>query len=231
MVEHGEDGYAGECTRMSRLRAWFSVLRSGPLLTAVVLALLTGVCVVLFLALSDIGKLKDIAAFAQSVVTAIAIVVGGIFAYHKLQVFRTFEPHLTISHKVSHRTIGDSYVHIDAAATLHNSSKVKIELLKGFFRLQQVVPVSDAEVESLYAHLLGGQDYKDIQWPTLYEVQRAWDKDELVVEPGEAHQEAHEFIVSIDIESVIIYTYFYNPNSSTPQGWGATTVYDIVRRD
>ena len=154
-------------------------LRSGLSLTAVVLALLAGVCVILFFTLSDVGKLKDVAAFAQSVVTAIAIVAGGIFAYHKLQVFRTFEPHLTISHKVSHRTIGDSYVHVDAVATLHNSSKVKIELRKGFLRLQQVAPVSDEEVETLYADVFIDGKYDDIQWPTRDEVTRVWEKDEL----------------------------------------------------
>ena len=46
---------------------------------------------------------KDLAAIIQSVVTVVAIVERGIFAYYKLQIFRVFEPHLSISHEFSHR--------------------------------------------------------------------------------------------------------------------------------
>ena len=64
----------------------------------------------------------------QSAITSVAIVVGGAFALFKLQVFRTFEPHLTITQEVSHRPVGDSYVHIVVTATLHNSSRVRVDL-------------------------------------------------------------------------------------------------------
>ena len=59
---------------------------------------------------------------------------------------------------------------------------------------------------------------------------RIWDVNELTVEPGESHQEAYEFIVSTEVESVIVYTYYYNSrdDSEAPEGWGAATVYDIV---
>ena len=35
----------------------------------------------------------------------------------------------------------------------------------------------------------------------------------LIVEPGESHQEIYEFIVSKDVESVLIDVYFYKPRS------------------
>ena len=76
----------------------------------------------------DAARGKNLAGILQSVVTVVAIAGGGVFAYYELQVFRAFAPHLTISQEVSHRYIGDRYVHIAVTATLHNSSKVKIEL-------------------------------------------------------------------------------------------------------
>ena len=69
----------------------------------------------------------------QAIATVVLICVGGIFAYRRLQLFRTFEPHLTISHNIRHRFTGDSYTHIDVTATLHNSSKIHLELREGFF--------------------------------------------------------------------------------------------------
>ena len=179
---------------------------------------------------------KDMAAIAQSVVTVAAIVVGGYFAYYKLQLFRDVEPHLTITHEVSHRRIGESYTHIDVTAQLHNSSKVHIDLLKYTFRLQEMAPVSDTEIERLYAEVFvdrteGSEEY--IQWPILDEIQFNKRMGEMVIEPSETHRETFEFIVSAELETVLVYTYFHNSShseksGSAAEGWGATTIYDIL---
>ena len=170
----------------------------------------------------------------QPFVTIIAIAVGGIVAIFKFQVFRDFEPHLTISHSISHRSISDSYVHIAVTAHLKNSSRVHLEMLKALFRLQHIAPASDEEVESLYAQVFVEKKHKEIQWPTIVEDHSSWQKAEFIIEPGELHHETVEFIVEAkDVHSVLIYTYFYNsrffPGSRSAQGWGATTVYDILK--
>ena len=183
-------------------------------------------------ALTD-TKFTDAATAVQAIGILVAICVGGVFAYQRLQIFRTFEPHLTITHKVSHRHIGDSYTHIAVTATLRNSSKVQVELRDGFFRLQKITPLPDEEVEALYAQAFNEDgEYVNLQWDTLERIERSWSKNELIVEPGESHPETYEFIVARDVESVLIYTYFYAPRFSqdapSPRGWVATTVYDIV---
>ncbi len=168
----------------------------------------------------------------QAVGAVTVIFVGGVFAYWRLQIFRTFEPHLTISHEISHRAISQNYMHIFVTAKLHNSSKVKIELREAFFSLQLVSPIMDEEMERLYTETFVEKNNKYIQWRTLDETQRTWIKNELIIEPSESHQETCEFILFSDIESVVIYTYFYNSLSSqyteSAEGWSATTVYDIV---
>ena len=161
-----------------------------------------------------------------------AICVGGWLAYDRLQLFRTFEPHLTISHEVSHRRVGNSYIHIAVKAILANHSKVKIELRKGFYRLQQVMPANgDGEIVDLYSQVFIRGEAEYLQWPTIEEIDRIWSEGELIVEPGEAHPETCEFIVSDAVESVIIYTYFFNPDyregSSSAVGWFETTFFDL----
>lgn len=212
--------------RLPQGQAWRAAV-----IVSVVLVLLVGTLVALNLILTDTGRLKDLAAVIQSVVTAFALIAGGIFAAYKWQVFRESEPHLTIDNKVSHRRIGDSYTHIAVTAVLHNSSKVKMEFREAVFRIQQISPVSDEEIERLYDQASSGEEQADLQWPTLDEALRTWRDNELVVEPGELHQEIWEFIVSNDVESVMIYTYFYNSRlPQVPQGWGATAILDIVTR-
>ncbi len=164
----------------------------------------------------------------QVIVTAIAIFMAAAFAVFKLQIFRVFAPHLTISQRVSHRPVGESYIHIDVAATLRNSSRVKIGLLKGFFTLQLIAPAGDEEVENLYSQVFMDAEAREFLWPILDEVHRIWDKDTLVIEPGESHQEVCEFMVESGVTSVLIYAYFYNPYSSTPEGWHSTTIYDVA---
>lgn len=202
-----------------------------------VLAALAGLSIILAALhwlLPDASRFKDLAGSAQSLVAALAIILGGGFAAVKLELFRDFAPHLTIAHEVSHRRVGDSYVHIAVKATLHNSSRVKVELREGFFLLQQVSPTADAAIEALYDEVFVNRHYDDFQWPSLDEVERRWEKDERVVEPSGTHQELCEFIVSADIETVLIYTFFSNarfPRSSPSQGWESSTVYDIIVRD
>ena len=177
-------------------------------------------------------NLIDSASAIHAIGILVAICLGGVFAYQRLQIFRTFEPHLTISHNIRHRFIGDSYTHIDVAATLHNSSKVQVELREGFFLLQKIAPETDQEIERLYADVFTNKEQEDIQWTTLERKYRSWSEGELVVEPGESHPETHEFIVSRDVESVMIYTYFYDQrfaqDSDYERGWLASTVYDIA---
>ena len=175
---------------------------------------------------------SDSARLFQAVGAVTVIFVGGVFAYWRLQIFRTFQPHLTISHEISHRFVGDSYVHIAVTVNLRNSSKVKIGLREAIFSVQLIEPTLDEDIENLYADVFINRSQRDLQWITLDEKTYQWEENETVVEPGESHQETCEFIVSKHITSVMVYTYFLNPmyslRSQSAEGWYATTFYDII---
>ena len=181
---------------------------------------------------AEIGRIKDVVSIIQAFVWAFLLLAGGVFAYRKLQLFRDFEPHLTVTQSVASRPVGESYVHLSVITTLHNSSKVKVEIRNGFFRIHQIQPLSDGDVEYLYDQSFNAGEHSEIDWPVLDEVTRRLGAGELVVEPGEYHHEPCEFIVSKEVASVMVYSYFYNEAhseaSSSAQGWTATTFYDIV---
>ena len=202
----------------------------GVIVGVVVLGVWIGAASLLNLALDETESAKDLVEIIQLFVVASAIVIGGFFAIYKLQIFRDFEPHLTVSQEVSHRFVSDEYIHVETTATLYNSSRVKIEIRKGLFRLQQIAPTSDEQILELYTQVFIDEKSKHLQWPTLWEVDHNWDANGLIVEPGESHHETYEFIVSKDVTSIMVYAYFYNSRfpKSPAEGWGAATVHDIL---
>ncbi len=193
---------------------------------------------------------------AQGVATVIAIVLGGIFAWRRGFIFRYEQPHVTISHDVTHREISHGYVHIEITATLYNSSRVKMEFHDGLFTVEQLAPLSQKNAERLFEELFKKDLYEIPKWRLLRERRLEWGKDELIVEPGEKVTATFEHIVSNAVQSVLITTYFYNarvmgkipaeinPRDATrkkqrwwlwrtsgPRGWIRTTAHDIVLTD
>lgn len=177
------------------------------------------------------ARWATVATIVQAIGTLTAIFVGGGFAFYRLQMLRTFHPYLTIEHEVSHRPVGDSYVHIALTVRLRNTSRVVIELRQGSIVLQLVSPITDEELERLYgANTV--REPGDIAWPTLEEFDRHWEAGDLVIEPGESFPEHYEFVVAKDIQSVLVYSFYEHPTSGRPKGreigWHALTVYDIL---
>ena len=155
------------------------------------------------------------ARIVQGVFTVAAIFVGGVFAWRNAHIFRHSAPHVNVSHEIAHMFLSDEYVYIAVTATLHNTSRVNIEFLNGYSRIQQVTPIENEEIEELYVEaFLQTPETSEtpgyIQWPTLDFFSTSWEKDGLTVEPGEKETQAFEFIVSREVESVIITTYLYN---------------------
>ena len=186
-------------------------------------------------AAADIGRIKDVVGIVQLFAAAVIIVAGGIFAYRKLQWFRDFEPHLAVTHTVSHRRVGQQYLHIAVTATLHNTSRVMVVVKDGYIQLSQISPIDDEIVEQKYAEVFGNPnagDVRNFRWIELDTMPRASDDDALVIEPGEFHTELGEFIISDEVRTVLVYSYFYNSRHSggarSAPGWTGSTVYDIV---
>ncbi len=175
---------------------------------------------------APLGTLADI---ILALVTIFAILFGGIFAATKLELFRDFEPHLNVTHVIHHRGVGDSYVHLDVTVALQNSSRVKVVLQKGFLVLQRISPTTDEAIERVYEEAFAGEYIQDFSWAVLEEEFREWREDELTIEPGEIHREVLEFIISREVHTIQVYTFYYNSKSSDETtGWSMATVYDIM---
>ena len=171
------------------------------------------------------------AAIVQSVGTVTAIFAGGVFAFYRLNLLRTFQPHLNIEHEVSHRPVGNRYIHIAVTANLRNTSRVAIPLLFGTTILQQVSPNSDQTVEDLYRRGRVDRELDHFYWPFLEQVDQNYDTGSVVIEPGGVHPHTVEFLIDAAVRSIVIYTFCGNSRAGADlgrsKGWSATTVYDI----
>ena len=177
-------------------------------------------------------SLAESASLVQAMVAALAIGIGGVWALHKLEVFRDFQPHLTISQEVTHRTIGINHVHVSVTATLHNNSKVAVEIRHAEFRMQQIAPFEDEEINELHVEFLAKSNAeKYFPFPSILEYRREWDVNELIIEPGEAETEVYEFIVRDEIDTVSVDSFFVDTtnlaSSEKRKGWAAMSVHDI----
>ena len=90
-------------------------------------ALVGGIVAGAVFGLTDFSNTWELVSIVQGSVTAFAILAGGFFAAYKLEVFRDFASHLTITHAITHRAVSDSYVHISVSVTRHNGSRVTIK--------------------------------------------------------------------------------------------------------
>lgn len=194
---------------------------------------LAGFALLLYFALPDVGAAGQVAGMVQAAVAALTIAAAGLFAGFKLQLFRDFEPHLTIAHEVSHRPVGAGYTHIAVTATLRNTSRVNVELRQGFYSIQQIAPITDDAVGRIHAEFIKNE-LDDFRWPLLSRNRYHWGNGEFNVEPGETRRELVEFIIPNEIETVLIRTDFRNhPDgriSRNARVWGVNSVYDMLTK-
>lgn len=167
----------------------------------------------------------------QGLITVLAIVVGGGYAFYKLEAFREFEPHLTIAQVPSHRRIGGSYIYISVDVSLANNSKVAIRIREGSFWMQLVAPLNNEEVETLYADFRNKPlTDKYVEFQTIEKFNRQWGENEFVIEPGESSADRYEFIIADEFDTVTLGAFFVDSTktSRAPRtGWSAITLYDI----
>lgn len=171
---------------------------------------------------------------ARNIATALAIAAGIAIAWYKLDIFREFEPHLTIEQTLHPRPIGDSFHLIVATAVLANNSKVVVKPLEGYCRLAQLAPLDDSRVLEIFLRSSedGDGSLEQFGWPILKEIKRSWTDGDIAIEPGECHQETYQFIVDGGTKSVVALTAIYNPSyrkevRGRAEVWRCYTFYDV----
>ena len=166
---------------------------------------------------------------AQAVIVGSAVVVGSTLAALRFGLFREFEPHVMVEHDVSHRLVGDSYVHVACSVKLRNTSRVAVRISRAEFSLHTTSYVSDEHVEYLQVLRSDVEPGGYFQWPPLDVFGREWSGEGLLIEPGSTTSEVAEFILSRKFGSLVVHSYFENRDRKpTTRGWYTTSFYDVI---
>ena len=171
-------------------------------------------------------KVKTITGVVKDIVQIVAIVGAGAWASYRFGLFRERVPRGTISHEITHRSLTDTTLHLSVTVIFSNTGRVVWSFAPergNRTTIQQLKPIDHEDLTSLHDRIAAGES-QTYEWPGIDERPMARN---LEVEPSDAEEINHEFVLDSDIESILIYSYYGTDN----RGWQATTIYDFVGED
>jgi hypothetical protein len=169
----------------------------------------------------------------QSVAMIGAIIAGGIWTYMLFIEQRQQYPHLKIEHNVEHLPLPDHRILLFVDISQSDIGTVKLSFTSAEIKIYSLEPrtLGDDAVNKLNEGTqLETEESPDL-WEIVAERKTKWQRDELVVEPGESNQLHYEFILSDDVGPLLIYSYFKNPAITKRDiGWMTRSLYDPRER-
>jgi hypothetical protein len=177
--------------------------------------------------------LKDWVDVAQSVVTIVAVIVGGIWTYDVFIKERRDYPHANIEHQITHLALSDKQNLLRVGLDLTNAGSSLMKIDHSLIRIQQILPAAscsnDPCATSQLKEALAGIERKEdrFAWPLIAERTVT---DPIEIEPGEKQSLDYEFVIESTVKAVRIYTYFKNEQRSKEdkeQGWDMSGFYNF----
>lgn len=169
---------------------------------------------------------KDTLAAVQSIVTIIAVLVGGVWTYRTFVQFRQDRPRLIITHSVNHFRVPKHLILLSVEEKFSNVGPVVLELTKGEIRIIPILPLPDAVARLAKTPTPLNSEDPNV-WPVLIWYPHLWDTNREFIEPGEADSIKNYFLIPDSIEVVNIVSFVANPAEGNNMAWRASTTYDL----
>ena len=163
----------------------------------------------------------------QSVLTSLAIIVGGFWTYRLFLEQRSSRPHLNIHHSVTSKVIYSGAVWLHLEVSLENAGDSLVSLKTEDVRIQQVLPLRP-ELQAWLAKgknlVLPGSDA--VAWPLVCRYEASFARQ---IEPKETDNLDFDFVIPAQLRTVRIYTYLQNEKSGkNALGWQLDSLYDLA---
>jgi hypothetical protein len=143
----------------------------------------------------------------QALVTALAVVVGGIWFFRA----RRRYPKARVEHEVWSWKTGEDERVVRVVITVENRGEVLLQLGNAMVRLHRVLPMSE-EVQAQMAAVKQTPPNMTayLEWTPYYQQGTDWTMSGGELEPGESDELCYHFVVPQDIETVIVYSFLQN---------------------
>lgn len=182
---------------------------------------------------SDLTQYTQVTQIIEGLLTAAAIILGGIWSYMLFVRTRQKYPRANLKHRITHRPIGNKKQLLVLEIIIENTGDVLLSFASAVARIQQVLPTPASVGGSLRAADPVPEKEKEFPWPLLVSRESNWRKGEFEIEPGESDQVTYDFFLGDKLETVRVYVYFENEKKRKREkriGWGITTLYDLRPR-
>jgi hypothetical protein len=180
-----------------------------------------------FLHIEDIENLTDV---AKNVVTAGALIVGGIWAYWRFARERVRWPRAAVELLFEERRIGSGIILLNVTVSVCNEGKGLMELTKLRLDLHRIRPLDakmKSRIEADNAHRTGSVE---ADWPLIRHRVRTFAEKAAELEPGETDTFAFDFFIEEPTETVQAYAFLDNKKKKRGThelGWAVTALYDL----
>jgi len=172
---------------------------------------------------------KTVSEIFESLLTGLAIVIGGFWTYNKFIKKRESYPRALLRHKVENRILNDDKRLIHLCVEIENIGDVIVSLVAYDVRIYQILPLHDKVVKILSSEgdpIPEGE--RELPWPLLFTRQEKLKKGVYEIEPQEKHVFHYDFVVDKNI--CTIQTYSHIKNEAKPKreiGWECEQFHEL----
>ncbi len=161
----------------------------------------------------------------ESIVTIIAIILGGIWAYLLFVKNREKYPKALINHEVQ-KVKFENEVLVRLTIQIENIGKVILPVISGDVWLQQMQPVNDS-IKQAIADFQNQNNKADIGWPIIAKRKFRYEKEnDYELEPGEIDKFEFDFLIDKSVKTIQFYTHIENVEKSN-KGWNYTSIHNL----
>jgi len=175
-----------------------------------------------------VADLKDVVTIIQSLITAAAIIVGGIWSYLLFVRKRQKYPRAKLEHRIVHWAVDKDTVLVSIDIIIFNTSDVLLSLVSGKIDVHQVLPPENKFLQMLNeVKPMMSQRIEDIHWPSLFSYKEHWEKQVVEIEPGESEQLHYTLLLSSEVHMIHVESFFRNIAKRRRLEWGLETFHDM----
>jgi hypothetical protein len=174
--------------------------------------------------MTSLGHIKEWSEVVQSILTSLALVLGGLWTYYIFIYKRERWPRADVQILEASYGNGDQ-VYLSVKIIIRNIGQLLLPIGRVVARVQQVSPKTHDYNPSYHPNELGVV----LDWPTLAEKTKNYESGELELEPNETHQFDFDFLLAADARIVKVTAYITNIRKAKKGiGWLATSIHSIT---
>jgi hypothetical protein len=164
----------------------------------------------------------------QSIVTVVAVIIGGIWTYNVFISERKNYPHANATLTVAHAKLSDQAVLVRVVAAVENTGTAQMLVNRVVVRVQQIKPMQKekecvdpnrcAPTEVNHALNERSRTENKFSWPLLQKREVDFDRA-IRVEPDETERLDFEFVIRPAVKMIYVYAYFDNVGVESERWW------------